>query len=223
MSLHFSLEQMTRLREATRLLATRAADHEHGLQSLLASVELDMRDGSDEPSARRTGAVRLARQLCLDAREQQIALEQVIVDLGADLPADRPRSPVVLVADGYPEHREWLLNLLNEAGFLVRTVTNGLEAVIAAHQLRPAVILMDLGLPVLDGIEATRLIKAIDELRAARVIALSPEPVDRPSFNSELFAAILPKPSTPDQVLATVQRWVHEPSAPPDGPAHERP
>lgn len=212
MALHFSLEQMTRLRQATRLLATRAADHERDLQSLLASAELDLRDGSADQRARRTGAVRLARQMCLDAREQQIAIDQVIIDLGADLPADRPRSPVVLVADGYPEHREWLLNLLNEAGFLVRTVTNGLEAVIAAHQLRPAVILMDISMPVLDGIEATRLIKAIDELRAARVIALSPGPVEHPPFNTELFTAVLAKPSPPDLVLATVQRWAHEPS-----------
>lgn len=210
MALHFSLEQMTRLREATRLLATRAADHERGLQSLLASAELDLRDGSDEQRARRTGAVHLARQMCLDAREQQIALDQVNIDLGADLPADRPRSPVVLIADGFPEHREWLLNLLHEAGFLVRTATNGLEAVIAAHQLRPAVILMDISMPVLDGIEATRLIKAIDELRAARVIALSAEPVEQPPFNTALFAAILPKPSPPDRVLATVQRLAHE-------------
>ena len=211
MSLHFSLEQMTRLREATRLLATRTADHERDLQSLLSSVELDLRDGSADQRARRVEAVRLARQMCLDAREQQIALEQVNIDLGADPPADRRRSPVVLVADGYPEYREWLLNLLSEAGFLVRTVSNGLEAVIAAHQLRPAVILMDIGLPVLDGIEATRLIKAIDELRAARVIALSAKPVAHPPFDTELFAAILPKPATPDQVLSTVQRWTQQP------------
>jgi len=42
----------------------------------------------------------------------------------------------------------------------VRTAANGVEALIAAHEMRPAVIVMDVTMGVLDGIEATRLIKA---------------------------------------------------------------
>jgi two-component system, cell cycle response regulator DivK len=212
MGLHFSLEQMARLREDVRLLALQAADHERDLHALLASAELVLRAAPADQGAGPAEAVRLARQMCLQAREHQVAIEQVVTDIGADRRPDRPRPPVVLVADDYPEHREWLSILLHDAGFLVRTAANGLEAVIAAHQLRPAVILMDISMPILDGFEATRLIRAIDALRDARVVALSPEPLEHPRFDTTLFTAILPKPSPADQILATVQRCAHPPA-----------
>lgn len=209
MELHFSLEQMARLREDARLLVVQAADHERSLHTLLANAELDLRNGPPEHRARQRQAVTVATQLCLDARAHQIAVGRVVVDLGADPAEDRPHPAVVLVADDYPDSREWLSIMLRGAGFMVQTAANGLEAVIAAHQLRPAVILMDIGMPVLDGIEATRLIKAIDELRAARVIAYTAHPLAQPQFPDELFSAVLPKPSSPSDILAAVQRCVH--------------
>jgi DNA-binding NtrC family response regulator len=63
--------------------------------------------------------------------------------------------------------------VLQNAGFVVRTASNGLEALIAAFEMRPAVIVMDVTMPVLDGLEATRLIKAADATRHARVIAFT--------------------------------------------------
>ena len=93
----------------------------------------------------------------------------------------------VLVVDDYQDSREFMSMVLHNAGFIVRTATNGLEAVIAAYEMQPAVIVMDMIMPVLDGIEATRLIKAIDELRDARVIAYAAQPpidpaADRPAL-----------------------------------------
>jgi len=61
-------------------------------------------------------------------------------------------------------------------------------------------------MPVLDGIEATRLIKAIDALRDARVIAYAAQPPLDLDPASHLFSAVLPKPSAPDVVVAAVQR-----------------
>ena len=96
--------------------------------------------------------------------------------------------------------------VLHNAGFIVRTAANGLEAVLAAYEMRPAVIVMDMMMPVLDGVEATRLIKAIDQLRDARVIAYTARPPLDPKLTEELFTAVLPKPSPPDVVVAAVQR-----------------
>ena len=62
----------------------------------------------------------------------------------------------------------------------------------AAYDLQPAVIVMDLMMPVLDGLEAARLIRAIDELRNTRVIAYT---AGQSPPTSELFTAILRKPS----------------------------
>ena len=110
----------------------------------------------------------------------------------------------MLVVDDYEDSRDWLSGLLENAGFTVRTATNGLEAVLAAYELQPAVIVMDVAMPVLDGIEAARLIKAIDELRETRLIAYTAR-LPQPEI-SEFFTAVIRKPSSPDVVVEAVKR-----------------
>lgn len=95
---------------------------------------------------------------------------------------------------------------MRNAGFVVRTAANGLEGLLAAYEMRPAVILMDFAMPVLDGLEATRLIKASDATRRSRVIAYTSTPPQRHSVVEKLFAAVVRKPATPNAVLATVQQ-----------------
>jgi CheY-like chemotaxis protein len=176
----------------------------------LTTAEEELRDSPADQRSQRSAAVRAGRKLCLNAREQQVAIERLVAGLGAD-PAetavDPTRLAVVVVADDYADSREWLSIVLQGAGFMVRTAKNGLEAVIAAHQLQPAVILMDLGMPVLDGVAATRLIKAIDDLQGAHVIAYTAQPTEDSGFDRGLFAAILRKPSPPDHILDVVRRY----------------
>jgi CheY-like chemotaxis protein len=112
----------------------------------------------------------------------------------------------VLVVDDYGDIRDVLARVLEDAGFVVRTATNGLEGLIAAYEMRPAVIVMDVSMPVLDGIEATRLIKAAEATRGARVIAYTGNSSFAADPTYPLFAAVLQKPATPDAVLATVQQ-----------------
>lgn len=199
MALHFSLEQMTRLREGARHLAEDFADHETRLNALLAGAEHDS-----------ATTQRGLREMCVQARQQHVALDRLVTDLGDRRPPavpDQLRPHAVLVVDGHEETREWLTELLQNPGFVVRTAANGLEAVLVANQLQPAVIVTDITMPVLDGVEAARLIKTIDVLRDARVIAYTAQRADQHPQAAGLFAAILPKPSPPDQILAAVQRW----------------
>jgi CheY-like chemotaxis protein len=112
----------------------------------------------------------------------------------------------VLVVDDYGDVRDVLAGVLEDAGFVVRTAANGLEALIAAFEMRPGVIVMDVSMPVLDGIEATRLIKASEATRDARIVAYTGNPSFGDSPTRTLFAAVLTKPATPDAVLATVQQ-----------------
>lgn len=199
MAAPFSLEHIARIRDGARRLLARATEQEGEVRKLLAAAEASI-------EASRAGDVALARQLCLSAREQTLAAERLVNDLGG---SQRPSGEAslgiaVLVVDDYQDSREWLSMLLENAGFTVRTATNGLEAVIAAYELQPAVIVMDVMMPVLDGIEAARLIKAIDDLRTPRMIAYTartPEPLV-----GELFTAIMSKPSPPDIVVETVKR-----------------
>ena len=82
----------------------------------------------------------------------------------------------VLVVDDVEDARVLVAETLLQAGFLVRTAENGFDALIAASEWRPVVIVMDITMPMLDGIEATRLIKAGTATRDARVIAHTAKP-----------------------------------------------
>jgi CheY-like chemotaxis protein len=146
-----------------------------------------------------------ARQLCAGAHQQHAAASQLLAHLDAGQRELTQCSNAVLVVDDYGDVREVLAHVLRNAGFAVRTAANGLEALIAAYEMRPGVIVMDVTMPVLDGIEATRLIKAAEATRDARVIAYTGNPSFDDGPTRTLFAAVLQKPATPDAVLATVQ------------------
>jgi CheY-like chemotaxis protein len=115
----------------------------------------------------------------------------------------------VLVVDDVADVRDLVALVLRNAGFVVRTAVNGLEGLLTAYEMRPDVIVMDLTMPVLSGLEATRLIKATRATRESRVIAYTgngsiPTPLER------WFVAIVSKPSPPDVVLAAVQHAVRQ-------------
>jgi DNA-binding NarL/FixJ family response regulator len=68
--------------------------------------------------------------------------------------------PRLLVVDDHDMLREALAELLRQAGFeVVAEAADGADAVVLARQLEPDVVLMDLRMPVLGGLDATRLIK----------------------------------------------------------------
>jgi CheY-like chemotaxis protein len=143
----------------------------------------------------------------VSARQQHATACQLLAHLGDDHGPGPQLPTAVLVVDDYGDVREMLAGVLEDAGFVVRTAANGLEALIAAYDMRPGVIVMDVTMPVLDGIEATRLIKAGEATRNARVIAHTGNPSFDESPTRWLFAAVLHKPAAPDAVLATVQQF----------------
>jgi CheY-like chemotaxis protein len=114
------------------------------------------------------------------------------------------RTPAVLVVDDAADVRDLVALVLRDAGFVVRTAVNGLDALLTAYEMRPEVIVMDLTMPVLDGIEATRLIKATEAIRQSRVIAHTGNASIPPPLEP-WFVAVVTKPSPPDVVLAAVR------------------
>lgn len=226
-----SVEQIARVRAAVRRHGERSADRQAELERLVTATEVGARQVSaalSRPttvtrdcvdqlcaalraqSRRARAAVTLTRHLCIGAREDCLADRRLLSELGED-PAERtPETPYtsrsVLVVDDYEDSRELLSLVLHDAGFTVRTASNGIEAIIAAYEMRPAVIVMDVTMPVLDGIEATRLIRSIDVLRHARVIAYTAQAApEQPA--AQLFTAVMRKPAPVDALVTMVRRY----------------
>jgi two-component system, cell cycle response regulator DivK len=79
----------------------------------------------------------------------------------------------ILVVEDYRDTREMMRIVLEEMGYRVVEAADGLEAVEVAKRERPTAILMDMGLPVMDGFETSRRIKALPELKLTTIIACS--------------------------------------------------
>ena len=69
------------------------------------------------------------------------------------------RKPRILLADDHPVVREALRDLLNELGEVVGTVSDGQALVNAAQRLEPDIIISDISMPKLNGIEATHILQ----------------------------------------------------------------
>ena len=78
---------------------------------------------------------------------------------------------VVLIVDDDPKSMKLSYDLLGVFGYVTLTASNGLQAVEMAKKHRPDLILMDIQLPIMDGLAATRLIKTIDLPRDIPVVA----------------------------------------------------
>ena len=81
--------------------------------------------------------------------------------------------PTILVVEDNEPSRDALTRRLARRGYDILVAVDGLEAVTVGRASRPDLILMDLGLPVIDGWEATRQLKADPETSAIPIIVLS--------------------------------------------------
>jgi len=87
--------------------------------------------------------------------------------------APKARPPLVLVVDDFDDARDMYGEYLELHGFRVETARTGEEAIEKARQHVPDVILMDLSLPVMDGWEATRRLKADRKTKSIPIVALT--------------------------------------------------
>jgi CheY-like chemotaxis protein len=84
-----------------------------------------------------------------------------------------PKARIVMVVDDTADVRELMSMQLRLLGYEVVEATNGQEAVEVARQTCPALILMDIHMPVMDGLSAVRLIRNIKELCEVSIVAFS--------------------------------------------------
>lgn len=112
----------------------------------------------------------------------------------------------ILVAEDNADSRELLLHLLSSVGFEVRGVENGLQALESFKAWRPHFIWMDIRMPVMDGCEATRQIRALPGGDQVKIVALTAS-VFQERLGDILQAGcdtILGKPFEEDQLFQTM-------------------
>ncbi|HEX3559264.1 MAG TPA: response regulator [Pyrinomonadaceae bacterium] len=85
----------------------------------------------------------------------------------------RVNEKTILVAEDEEDIRLLLRAVLEAEGYRVIEATTGRSAVSIAGDIRPQLILMDISLPLLDGLSATRQIKAEEALRDVPIVAIS--------------------------------------------------
>ena len=93
----------------------------------------------------------------------------------------------VLLVEDTEDNRQMMRRLLELSGYKVVEAINGKEAIEAASRLHPRIILMDLSLPFVDGLAATRRIRALPGLNKVPIVAVSAH--DTADFHSEALAA----------------------------------
>ncbi|TWA89139.1 PAS domain S-box-containing protein [Azospirillum brasilense] len=116
----------------------------------------------------------------------------------------------ILVAEDNPVNLQVTLALLRRAGHAVDSVSNGLEAVNAVAALPYDLVLMDVQMPEMDGLAATRAIRRMGGAAArVPVVAMTANAMegDQATCLAAGMDDYLPKPITADQLLRTVARW----------------
>lgn len=115
-------------------------------------------------------------------------------------------TPLVLVVDDFEDNRSMYAVFLTYSGYEVIEAADGREAVEIAERELPDVVVMDLSLPIMDGWEATRRLKANVRTRHIPVIALTGHAQEGPSRTAHDAGcdAFLAKPCLPETLVAKV-------------------
>jgi two-component system cell cycle response regulator DivK len=121
----------------------------------------------------------------------------------------------VLVVDDYPDAREMYAEYLQYSGFDVIEAGNGIEALERAADSAPDIILMDLSLPVMDGWEATRRLKADKATAHIPIVALTGHALAGILEGARKAGcdAFVTKPCLPEDLVKEIQKVLNRPAA----------
>ena len=118
----------------------------------------------------------------------------------------RPRRFVVLIAQDFPDAREMYRDYLKFAGLRVLTAADGHTAVRVATRQRPDVVVIDAGLPGLNGWEATEVLKSKPQTRNLRVMMLTGHVFKDSKKRAEASGVdlFIAKPCLPDDLYSHI-------------------
>ncbi len=118
-----------------------------------------------------------------------------------------PGNPVVLVVDDHRDTREMYAQVLDLYGYSTSQAGDGFEAWEKAHTVLPDVIVTDVGLPGMDGMELCRRLKASETTAGIPIIALTGfgEATVAERARSLGIVKVLVKPCSPELLLAEIE------------------
>jgi two-component system cell cycle response regulator DivK len=116
----------------------------------------------------------------------------------------------ILVVEDQADNLQILRDLLTSEGYQILEAEDGEQGVTAAAAERPDLILMDIQLPLLDGYEATRRIKADPALRAIPIIAVTSYALSGDEAKARAAGCddFVPKPFSPRQLMAMIRKYL---------------
>jgi len=139
-----------------------------------------------------------------------------LVSSGDSVPAalDSPTPPAcrVLVVDDNRDAAQSVASFLELGGHEVRTAADGAEALVASELFAPQVVVLDIGLPVLDGYEVAQRLRQSPIGRDALLIALTGYGQREDRLNAEAagFDHHFVKPADPMALLSCIEKWLRE-------------
>jgi two-component system cell cycle response regulator DivK len=121
-------------------------------------------------------------------------------------------SHKILVVEDHEDNRRIIHDLLTAHGFEVVEAMTGLEGVREAERQNPAMILMDIQLPEIDGYEATRRIKSRSDLRHIPIIIITSYALSGDDLKAHAAGCdeYLSKPYSPRKLLIKIRKYLPE-------------
>jgi DNA-binding response OmpR family regulator len=119
------------------------------------------------------------------------------------------KAKIVLAADDQPENLVILESLIEAQGFTFFGVETGLDALSLATRISPRLILLDVQMPLMDGFETCRRLRAIRELKPVPIAFLTGRKASE-DVRAGLLAGgndFIVKPFDPDKLIARVIQW----------------
>ena len=124
---------------------------------------------------------------------------------------DRKRK-VILVVEDQALNMELVRDILQVSGYTTLEATDGKQGIELAREKMPNLILMDIRMPVMDGLEATRILKADAGTRDIPIVALTAHAMkgDKENIIQAGCDGYLPKPINIKQLKETVKKYLKD-------------